>query len=133
MNLAIILCMLTVIWIIHMQLSCKDLELESLIEYFYATKQVPSKAVKMKKLKHRRVFIQSTSQGSRCLKKGAKLLYLKEVHIYCCLNCIFITLNHDIISISAVKISNSKLILIQRTLYHLKSLHSLKYVNVNYS
>ena len=30
-------------------------------------------------LHHHKIFIQSTSQGSRCLKAGTKILYLKEV------------------------------------------------------
>ena len=68
-----------------MQLSCDELKLQSLIEYFYAVPGVPSKAVKPEQLRleHHKIFIQSTSQGSRCLKKGEKILYLKEVH-----NCI---------------------------------------------
>jgi hypothetical protein len=66
---------------IIMQLSCEELELQSLIEYFYAIPGVPSMAVKpdQLQLEHRKIFIQSTSQGSRCLKKGEKILYLKEV------------------------------------------------------
>ena len=61
-----------------MQLSCKELKLQSLIEYFYAIPGVPSLAVKPEhlRLKGDRFFIQSTSQGSRCLKKGEKILYL---------------------------------------------------------
>ena len=56
-------------------------KLQSLVEYyFYATDGVPAKAVKPDKLneglsKHYKVFFQSTSQGSRCLKKGTKILY----------------------------------------------------------
>jgi hypothetical protein len=68
---------------IIMQLSCEQLiKLKSLIEYFYAIPGAPSKAVKPEqlRLKHHKIFIQSTSQGSRCLKKGTKLLYHKEVH-----------------------------------------------------
>jgi hypothetical protein len=65
---------------IHMQLSREQLELQSLVEYFYAIDGVPAKGVKLKDLRHVKVFIQSTSQGSRCLKKGEKLLYLKEVN-----------------------------------------------------
>jgi hypothetical protein len=67
-----------------MQLSCEELELDSLIEYFYAIPGAPSNAVKPEqlRLKHHKIFIQSTSQGSRCLKKGTKLLYLKEVHFF---------------------------------------------------
>ena len=67
-----------------MQLGCEELKLQSLIEYFYAIPGVPAKAMKPDKLnarlQHCKVFIQSTSQGSRCLRKGTKLLYLKEVH-----------------------------------------------------
>ena len=65
-----------------MQLSREELKLQSLVEYFYAIPGVPSKAVKPEQLRldHHKIFIQSTSQGSRCLKKGEKLLYLKEVH-----------------------------------------------------
>ena len=59
------------------QLHHKQLELQSLLEYFYEISEVPSKGVKLDNLDNRRIFIQSTSQGSRCLKKGAKLLYLK--------------------------------------------------------
>lgn len=66
-----------------MQLSYEELKLQSLIEYFYAIPGVPSKAVKPEQLNsglhHHKVFIQSTSQGSRCLKAGTKILYLKEV------------------------------------------------------
>ena len=62
-----------------MQLSRKQLELKSLVEYFYAINGVPAKGVKLDDLRHVKVFIQSTSQGSRCLKQGDKLLYLKEV------------------------------------------------------
>ena len=64
-----------------LQLSCEELELQSLIEYFYAIPGVPSMAVKPQqlRLKHHRIFIQSTSQGSRCLKNGTKILYLKKV------------------------------------------------------
>ena len=64
-----------------MQLSCEELELQSLIEYFYAIPGVPSEAVKPEqlRLKHHKIVIQSTSQGSRCLNKGEKILYLKEV------------------------------------------------------
>jgi hypothetical protein len=67
--------------IINMQLGCEKLKLESLIEYFYAIPGVPSEAVKPEQLRleHHKVFIQSTSQGSRCLKKGTRILYLKEV------------------------------------------------------
>ena len=64
-----------------MQLKSKQLELWSLVEYFYAISGVPAKDIKLKDLRHSRTFIQSTSQGSRCLKKGEKLLYLKEVNI----------------------------------------------------
>ena len=64
-----------------MQLGCEQLELQSLVEYFYAIDGVPANGVKLKDLSHRKTFIQSTSQGSRCLKKGDKLLYLKEVNI----------------------------------------------------
>ena len=65
----------------YMQLDCEELELQSLIEHFYAIPGVPSMAVKPEQLRleHHRIFIQSTSQGSRCLKKGEKILYLKEV------------------------------------------------------
>ena len=64
-----------------MQLSCEELKLQSLVEYFYAIPGVPSKAVKPAQLKldHSKIFIQSTSQGSRCLRAGTKILYLKEV------------------------------------------------------
>ena len=69
---------------LYMQLGCEELKLESLIEYFYAIPGVPSKAFKPTQLiaglEHCKVFIQSTSQGSRCLKAGTKILYLKEVH-----------------------------------------------------
>ena len=66
---------------LHLQLIRKQLELESLVEYFYAISGVPqSKAVEVDNLHHMRVFIQSTSQGSRCLKKEEKLLYLEEVN-----------------------------------------------------
>jgi hypothetical protein len=66
-----------------MQLSHEQVELQSLIEYFYAIRGVPAKGIKPEKLQleHHKIFIQSTSQGSRCLKKGEKLLYLKEVNI----------------------------------------------------
>ena len=64
-------------------ISCEEMKLQSLIEYFYAIPGVPSKAVKPEQLnsglRHHKVFIQSTSQGSRCLKAGTKILYLKEV------------------------------------------------------
>ena len=63
-----------------MQLRCKDLKLQSLVQYFYTFDGVPAIAVKLKKLRHRTIFIQSTSQGSICFKKGTKLLYLREVH-----------------------------------------------------
>jgi hypothetical protein len=72
-----------------MQLSREELELHPLIEYFYAIPGVPSMAVKPEQLKleHHKVFIQGTSQGSRCLKKGEKILYLKEVfHVYAHMN-----------------------------------------------
>ena len=64
-----------------MQLNFEDLKSQSLIEYFYAISGVPSKAVKPEqlRLKGHKIFIQSTSQGSRCLKKGEKILYLKQV------------------------------------------------------
>ena len=62
-----------------MQLSHEQLELTSLVEYFYAIDGVPAKAVKLKNLHHNKIFIESTSQGSRCLTKGDKILYLKEV------------------------------------------------------
>ena len=62
-----------------MQLSYGELELQSFIEYFYAIPGVPSVAVKLEQLRIIKFFIQSTSQGSRCLKKGEKILYLKEV------------------------------------------------------
>jgi hypothetical protein len=63
-----------------MQLSREQVELQSLVEYFYAIRGVPAKGVNLKELRHVKVFIQSTSQGSRCLKKEDKLLYLKEVN-----------------------------------------------------
>lgn len=53
-----------------MQLSCEQLELQSLVEYFYAIDGVPANGVKVKDLSHFKIFIQSTSQGWRCLKKG---------------------------------------------------------------
>ena len=67
-----------------MQLNCEELKLESFTEYFYAIPGAPSMAVKPEQLRleHCKIFIQSTSQGSRCLKMGAKILYLKEVHYY---------------------------------------------------
>ena len=79
---------------ITIQCDCEELELESLVEYFYAIPKVPCMAVKPEQLRleHHRVFIQSTSQGSRCLKKGTKILYLKEVH-----HCININYMHTII------------------------------------
>ena len=54
-----------------MQLNCEELKLESLIKNFYTIPGVPSKAVKPEQLRleYHKVFIQSTSQGSRCLKK----------------------------------------------------------------
>jgi hypothetical protein len=66
-----------------MQLSREHLELQSLVEYFYAIDGVPTKGVKPEQLRlgHCKIFIQSTSQGSRCLTKGEKLLYLEEVNI----------------------------------------------------
>ena len=71
-----------------MQLDCEELKLQSLIEYFYAIPGVPTMAVKPQQLnsglRHHKIFIQSTSQGSRCLKAGTKILYLKEV--LCTLN-----------------------------------------------
>ena len=71
---------------IHMQLQLdhKHLELQCRVEYFYAIDGVPAKGVKPEQLRleHHRIFIQSTSQGSRCLKKGEKLLYLEEVNKY---------------------------------------------------
>ena len=59
------------------------MKLDSLIEHFYAIPGVPSKAVKAEQLNsgsQHKIFIQGTSQGSRCLKKGIKILYLKEVY-----------------------------------------------------
>ena len=57
--------------------------MDSLIEYFYAIPGVPSKALNPEQLnsglQHHKIFIQSTSQGSRCLKRGTRVLYLKEV------------------------------------------------------
>jgi hypothetical protein len=64
----------------QLQLSHEQLELQSLVEYFYAIDGVPANGVKFKGLRHVKVFIQSTSQGSRCLKKGENLLYLEEVN-----------------------------------------------------
>ena len=69
---------------VHTQLKKKDLlemELESHVEYFYAISSTPRKGVQQKdlKLSHNKIFIQSTSLGSRCLKKGERVLYLKEV------------------------------------------------------
>ena len=65
-----------------MQLGYKQVKLQSLVEYFYAIEGAPAKEVKLRDdLRHVKVFIQSTSQGSRCLKKGVKLLYLKQVNI----------------------------------------------------
>ena len=61
------------------------MKLDSLIEYFYAIPGVPwpSKALNPEQLnsglQHHKIFIQSTSQGSRCLKRGTRILYLKEV------------------------------------------------------
>ena len=68
----------------QLQLNHKDLELQSRVEYFYAIDGVPTKGVKPEQLRleHSRIFIQSTSQGSRCLRKGEKILYLKEVNKY---------------------------------------------------
>jgi hypothetical protein len=66
--------------IFHTQLSREQVELQCLVEYFYAIDGVPAKGVKLDDLRHSKIFIQSTSQGSRCLKKGEKLLYLKEVN-----------------------------------------------------
>ena len=63
-----------------MQLSRKQLELQPLIEYFYAIDGVPAKGVKLDDLRHMKIFIQSTSQGSRCLKIGEKILYLEKVN-----------------------------------------------------
>ena len=72
-----------------MQLSHDPEQLESLslVEYFYAIPGVPCKAVKLEQLRlaHHKIFLQSTSQGSRCLKKGTKILYLKEVNNTVCL------------------------------------------------
>ena len=62
-----------------MQLSCEQVELQSFVEYFYAIDGVPAKGIKLDGLHHSKVFIQSTSQGSRCLRKGDKLLYLQKV------------------------------------------------------
>ena len=62
-----------------MQLNCQELELQSPIEYFYAIQGAPNRATKPNQLHYRKIFIQSASQGSKCLKKGAKLLYLEEV------------------------------------------------------
>ena len=64
----------------YMQLSREQVELQSLIQYFYAIDGVPAKEVKLEKLRHSKIFIQSTSQGSRSLRKGDKVLYLKEVN-----------------------------------------------------
>jgi hypothetical protein len=59
------------------------MQLESRVEYFYAIPSTPRKAVlqrDLRKLRYCMIFIQSTSQGSRYLKKGEKrILYLKEV------------------------------------------------------
>ena len=76
----------TLILVIIMQFDCDKLELQSLVEYFYAIDGVPAKAVKMDDLHYTKIFIQSTSQGSRCLRKGEKILYLKEVNnaVYSC-------------------------------------------------
>lgn len=78
-----------------MQLNREELQLESLIEYFYAIPGVPTKAVEPEQLRldQHKVFIQSTSQGSRCLKKGTKILYLKEVP--CILLGIYIPKYHN--------------------------------------
>ena len=66
-----------------MQLNQEELKLSSLIEYFYAIPGVPLMGVKPAQLnsgvKHSKTFIQGTSQGSRCLQKGTKIFYLKEV------------------------------------------------------
>jgi hypothetical protein len=66
-----------------MQLKKQEVQLDSRVEYFYAISSIPRKGVQHKdlKLRHNKMFIQSTSQGSRCLKKGEKILYLKEVRI----------------------------------------------------
>lgn len=72
---------------LHMQLNHgMQLELQPLVEYFYAIPGVPCKAVRPEQLRldHHKIFVQSTSQGSRCLKKGDKLLYLKEVNNVAC-------------------------------------------------
>ena len=74
----------------HVQLNDQQVELQSLIEYFYAIEGAPSKEIKrdvLKSLSHTTTFIQCTSQGSRCLKKGARLLYLTEV-------CVLVTIIH---------------------------------------
>jgi hypothetical protein len=63
-----------------MQLSHEQVELQSLVEYFYAIDGVPAKAVELDDLRHVTIFVQSASQGSKCLKKGERLLYLKEVN-----------------------------------------------------
>ena len=72
--------------ILTVQLDREELKLQSLVEYFYAIPGVPSKAVKPEQLNsglhHHKIFIQSTSQGSRCLKAGTKILYLKEVLVH---------------------------------------------------
>lgn len=45
------------------------------ISLFYTLPGTPSEGLKPPKLEHVRVFIQSTSYGSRCLKAGETLLY----------------------------------------------------------
>ena len=69
--------------------------MQSLIEYFYAIPGVPSKAVKPAQmssgpgLRQTKIFIQSTSQGSRSLKAGTKILYLKEVYFLHCMHAYY--------------------------------------------
>ncbi len=78
---------------IIIQLNREELELQSLVEYFYAIDGVPAKGVKLRDLHHMKVFIQNTSQGSRCLRKGEKLLYLKEVNLMCLFACYIASIN----------------------------------------
>lgn len=49
--------------------------LKSSVDLFYSLCGVPDSEVQPPKVTENRVFIQSTSHGARCLKRGATILY----------------------------------------------------------
>ena len=53
----------------------KTIDVQSDLSLFYTISGAPGTAIKPPTKKDVKVFVQSTSQGSRCLKKGTSLLY----------------------------------------------------------